>query len=202
MLENFAWGQTFAWGQAKHPPLVGWVTAAWFDVMPRSLTAYFLLSYVNAAVGLAGVYALGKFLDLEKISKAAVLLAVLALPYCTLAGKFNANSILLSVWPWIVYAWVASMRSRGSRSFAFAILLGIVAGLGMLGKYYTGVLLASIGIATLLSEAGRAWLLRPQPWFAAIIFVMVLLPHGLWLNDNSFVTITYLQAQGSGVRQI
>ncbi|MEY4122410.1 MAG: hypothetical protein RLZZ457_1248, partial [Pseudomonadota bacterium] len=26
MLENFAWGQSVAWGSAKHPPLFAWVT--------------------------------------------------------------------------------------------------------------------------------------------------------------------------------
>ena len=28
MLENFAWGQNWAWGSAKHPPLFAWVTGA------------------------------------------------------------------------------------------------------------------------------------------------------------------------------
>lgn len=198
MLENFAWGQTFAWGQAKHPPLVGWVTAVWFDVMPRSLTSYYLLSYANAALGLSGVYALGKTLGLERIRIPAVLLTVLALPYSTLAAKFNANAVLLSIWPWVVFAWIASMNTAGVRSYGFAILLGVFAALGMLGKYYTGVLLASIGLATLLSPVGRTWLLRPQPWLAVLIFGLMLLPHALWLRDNSFITVTYLQSQGYG----
>ena len=198
MLEHFAWGQTFAWGQAKHPPLIGWVTAAWFDVMPRSLVSYFLLAYTNAALGLAGIFALGKIMGLERIRAGAVLLAVLALPYCTLAGKFNANAILLSVWPWIAVAWLASIKHVGWKSFAYAALLGLLAAVGLLGKYYTGVLLAALGFATLLSSDERKWLLRPQPYLALALLLLFLTPHALWLKDNSFITFAYVQAQGSG----
>ncbi|MFY7954512.1 MAG: glycosyltransferase family 39 protein, partial [Burkholderiaceae bacterium] len=95
MLEGFAWGQVFSWGSFKHPPLVGWIAGLWFSVIPTSDRLYFLLSYLVAAGGLYGVYHLARAVGLGRFALAAVLLQMCALPYTTLAGKFNANSILL-----------------------------------------------------------------------------------------------------------
>lgn len=198
MLENFAWGQFFSWGELKHPPLLGWVTSFWFKVIPQGLAGYFLLAYLNAAVGLIGIYVLGRVYGLANLRTSAVLLLVLALPYCTLAGKFNANTILLSIWPWIAVCWKLSVRSSNKGSWLYAGLLGVIAALGVLAKYYTGVLLLSLALITVMSPLGREWLLSLKPWFAFLIFSIVLAPHGIWLQENDFVTLAYVQSQGTG----
>ena len=60
MLESYAWGQTLPWGTYKHPPLFAWVAHAWFCVMPRGALSFFVLSYLNVAVGLLGVMRLAR----------------------------------------------------------------------------------------------------------------------------------------------
>ncbi len=100
MLENYAWGQSMAWGSTKHPPLFAWVTGLWFDIFPTQDIAYYLLSYLNVAIGLLGVYRLAHALRLPNLALPSVMLLCMAFPYSTLAAKFNANAILLSVWPW------------------------------------------------------------------------------------------------------
>ncbi len=198
MLENFVWGQTFAWGQLKHPPLVGWVTGFWFEVMPQTLWSYHLLSYLNTSLGLAGVYVIAHQLNLARIARSTVLLMMLALPYSTLAQKFNANTILLAIWPWVVVSWLGCMQETSWRSWFYAFLLGLTAALGFLAKYYTGVLVLSIMVVTFLSQEGRSWLRKPQPWIAMLVLVGLLTPHILWLRDHDFVTFDYIQAQGTG----
>jgi 4-amino-4-deoxy-L-arabinose transferase-like glycosyltransferase len=198
MLENFAWGQSFDWGQAKHPPLVGWITGAWFSVFPVSQISYHILAYSNAALGLAGIYVLGKRLGLARISLAATLVMCLALPYSTLAVKFNANTVLLPVWPWLVVAWLASQSTKGLRGIGFAALLGVLAALSLLGKYYSGVLLLTLGILTLGTFNGRRWLLTPYPWLALLACCVALAPHLYWLSTNDFATFQYVQDQGVG----
>ena len=110
MLENFAWGQEFSWGTHKHPPLIGWVTALWFSILPRNDTAYHLLSYLNVLLGLVGVYRVAIVLGFARVAVPTVLLLAMALPYSTLAVKFNANAILLSLWPWVVFGWLKSQQ--------------------------------------------------------------------------------------------
>ncbi len=198
LLENFIWGQSFAWGNLKHPPLVGWVTGAWFTVMPRTPAAYHALAYANAAIGMLGVYALARQLKPGPEARAACLLLALTLPFSSLAGKFNANTILLSLWPWIAVSWLASLNASGKRSWLFAVLLGILAAAAVLGKYYSGVFFLALFALTVGLPEGRAWFKQPAPWIAMLTGLGMLAPHANWLQQNDFAPFYYVQSQGSG----
>ena len=206
MLESYAWGQNWDWGSAKHPPLFAWITGAWFIIFPTRDTAYFLLSYLNVAVGLGGVYHLAQALRLPKLALPSVFLLCMAFPYSTLAAKFNANAILLSLWPWVAVAWLHSMRQVGRSGWLWSVALGLLSALSMLGKYYSGVFLLGIFLTALLSKEGRLWFLSIKPWLALCVFALCLLPHLQWLRAHAFVTALYVDDQrrgdGSDLRQL
>lgn len=196
MLENYAWGQNWEWGSAKHPPLFAWVTGAWFSVFPQIDTAYHLLSYSNVMVGLLGVYRLAQVIERRDLALPAVMLLSMAFPYSTLAVKFNANAILLSVWPWVAVAWVHSIRATGTRGLSWSVGLGLLATLSMLGKYYSGVFLLALFLSALASAEGRQWFATPKPWVTLLVFIVSLLPHLHWLRSHDFVTLHYVSEQG------
>ena len=54
-------------------------------------------------------------LTLPFIKVLGALLLLWSLPYTNLAGKFNANSQLLSLWPWAAALLLASWQERGWR---------------------------------------------------------------------------------------
>ena len=197
MLENYAWGQDWAWGSAKHPPLFAWVTGAWFVIFPTLDSAYHLLSYLNVAIGLLGVYRLAHALDRDDLALPAVILLSMAFPYSTLAVKFNANAILLSVWPWVAVAWVHSIRKRDHTGLRWSVALGVLAALAMLGKYYSGVFLLALFLASFASAPGRQWFKTPKPWLTLLVFGLCMLPHIAWLQSHEFVTLHYVSEQGS-----
>jgi hypothetical protein len=199
MLENYAWGQTFSWGSDKHPPLVGWVTGLWFKLLPSHQGYYHLLSYGSSAIGLSGIYVLAGHFGLSRRARlAATLMMSLALPYSTLAVKMNANAILLPLWPWVVVCWCAAQKESGWRAYGYCLLLGVLAGLSLLGKYYSGVLLLSLGIVTLMNPLGRAWLVTPKPWLSLVVLLVMLAPHINWLVQSKFASFSYVQDQGTG----
>ncbi len=197
MLESFAWGQTFDWGSFKHPPLIGWIAGLWFRVLPPSDPMFFMLSFGATALGLLGIFRLAQALGLGRLSVAAVVVQMYALPYSTLAAKFNANSILLTLWPWVAYFWWTCISERRVGLF-HPLMLGLTAAIAMLGKYYSGVLLLSLGLLTLVLPAGRRWLGSWQPWFALAVMAAALLPHLTWLAHHDYVTLHYVREQGSG----
>ena len=197
MLENYAWGQDWAWGSAKHPPLFAWVTGAWFVIFPTLDSAYHLLSYLNVAIGLIGVYRLAQALDRHDLALPAVILLSMAFPYSTLAVKFNANAILLSVWPWVAVAWVHSIRKPDRSGLRWSVALGVLAALAMLGKYYSGVFLLALFLASFASAPGRQWFKTPKPWLTLLVFGLCMLPHIAWLQSHEFVTLHYVSEQGS-----
>ncbi len=199
MLENFAWSQAATWGTGKHPPLIAWVTGAWFSVMPRHDISYHLLAYLNAGVGLLGVWRMARTLGYRDLALPCTLLLSMALPYSTLAVKFNANTVLLALWPWVIVCWSGATqntdkRSRDLWSFAF----GIAVALALLGKYYSAVLLPGLVVATLQKSDGRAWLVSRGPWIAAIATTGLLIPHLLWVLDHDFISLGYVAHQGDG----
>ena len=196
MLENYAWSQPMLLGTHKHPPFFAWVVGVWFMVFPESDWAYRLLSYINVAVGLWGVLVLGQRLGLGNLARWGALLLLWTLPYTTLAGKFNANSQLLSVWPWTAALLLASWQEEGWRGWWYSMWLGVLAAASMLSKYYSGVFLAGFLLPIFLHPQGRRWLLTARPYVALAAFGLALLPHVLWMAQHDWAPIDYVKSQG------
>jgi hypothetical protein len=195
MLENIAWSQNFEWGTFKHPPFFVWVVSAWFSVFPYNDFAYKLLSYTNNAIGLAGVALFCRQIVPQLNPKFPVLLLICAFPYSTLGAKFNANTILLSMWPWVAVFFMAAIKSRKPIS---SIGLGILAAGAMLSKYYSGVFLLGLFISSLIHRESRSWYKTYSPYVALIVFCVCLIPHFNWLKQHDFVTFHYVEEQGNG----
>lgn len=195
MLENHAWSQTFAWGTFKHPPFFAWVVGLWFELFPTTDWAYRALSSSNVVVALLGVAALAGRLGLARHATVAVLLLLWTLPYTTLAAKFNANSQLLSLWPWTAVALLASLQSRGWRAWAWNTALGALAAACLLSKYYSGVFLLGFVAVALTRTDGRRWLFSAWPLLSLGVFALLLWPHLRWLQAHDFATLGYAMNQ-------
>lgn len=195
MVENYVWGIEWQAGYLKHPPLFAWIAAAWFRVFPHVDIAYFALSAVNAMVGLLGIVALaGRFLPRPLAVVAGLAMAVSPL-YSNLAIKFNANAVLLSVWPWTAFFFVRFMQTGTWRQ---ALALGVLAGASLLGKYFSVVLLLSLSLAALVRPAWRARLFSTKTLGAVLACGVVLLPHLHWLVVNDFPTFGYAEDRTGG----
>ncbi|MCP8894152.1 glycosyltransferase family 39 protein [Shinella daejeonensis] len=197
MLEVYAWSQHWLAGSDKHPQFLPWMAKLWFMVAPKSVASFYLLSAVNLAVALLGIAALGRALKLDERQVAvAIALSVLALPYLTLSSKLNMNAICLSTWPWAAWAFVRASESENRRRTLHAALLGVLAAITMLSKYYAVVLLLPL-FASLLMPS-RRWLWRTaMPWIAGLAFFLVLSPHIYWLLNHR-QALAYASEQGAG----
>jgi len=195
MVENYVWGIEWQAGYAKHPPLFAWITAAWFRVFPHVDIAYFALSSLNAMVGLFGIVALARRFVPPRLAFIAGLAMAVSPLYSNLAIKFNANAVLLSVWPWTAYFFVRFVQT-GARSPAAA--LGVLAGAAILGKYFSVVLLLALLIAAFARPAWRARLLNWRALITVCAFLVVLTPHLHWLVTNHFPTFGYAEERTGG----
>lgn len=188
MVEAFVWGEAWQLGYFKHPPLSAWVASAWFSVFPRTDAAYSVLSALNTAVGLAGFAVLCRqFMD-ARWTAVCVAAAALTPGLTTMAMRFNANAILVSTWPWAMAFFVRAMR--GGRP-GDAVAAGVVCGLAMLGKYFSGVLLVSLALAALCEPAWRARLLSRTGAIVGLSCLLVSMPHLGWLVSHGWAPIAY-----------
>ena len=192
MTEAWAWGKEFQLGYYKHPPFSAWVAGVWFQVFPRQDWCFFLLSALNVAVGLTGIWFLaGRFLA-GWTRLATVLLLAFTAFYNVAAINFNANAILLSTWPWTAYFFIRSIDSGTVRHGA---LFGATAAISLLSKYFSLYLLVSCLIAALLHPDARKYFKTPAPYVAVVVCVVAVAPHIWWAISQDWPTLRYASKQ-------
>jgi len=188
-LEAYAWGREFILGYYKHPPFWSWIAGLWFAVFPKTNFSFWFLSELNGAIGLAGAWALiGRFGD-RRMQILGVLLLMLTPFYQFNAQRFNANTILLSLWPWTLYFFVRSIETR---RVSHALVCGILAGCALMSKYYGAILVATCFFAALTHDGRRDYFRSAAPYISTAAAFLVFLPHLLWLVRDGFQPLFYL----------
>lgn len=187
MTEAWAWGQEFQHGYFKHPPFYSWLAALWFQIFPRTDGAYYLLSALVSAGGLVGAWLLaGRFIS-GATRDASTLLLALAPFHGVMAINYNANSVLLLLWPWTAYFFVRAIETGKARHGA---AFGAVATAALLSKYYSAILLGACALSAIIhSERRRIWSSR-APYAAMVVAALLIAPHLWWISHDG-QTITY-----------
>lgn len=193
-LEAWSVGRIFEWGNPKHPPLMGWVARLWTEVFPLTNWSMRLMAMVNAALGLWAVDLIARrFVRGDK--RVFVLLLLMLTPaYQFHAQRFNANAVLLPVWPIATYCFLRSFQTRAPLWSAAA---GATAALAMLGKYYSVFLLAAFVSAALLHRSRRVYLTSSAPWISSAAGLIALGPHLAWLVQTGAPTFDYASSHAA-----
>lgn len=188
ILETWSVGRTLAWGFWKHPPLMGWVAHGWMDVFPLTDWSFRLLAMANAGLALFAVDLIARrFVRGDK--RAVILFLMLLTPvYQFHAEKFNANTVLLAVWPLATYCF---LRSFEERTAGWAAAAGFLCALAMLGKYYSIFLLAGFVVAGILHPDRARYLRSKAPWISLVCGLAGIAPHVYWLWQNNFEPFHY-----------
>jgi 4-amino-4-deoxy-L-arabinose transferase-like glycosyltransferase len=195
VLEAWTLGRTLEWGSSKRPPLMAWVARGWTSIFPLTNWSFQLLALTNSAVALWAVDLISR--RFVKGDKRIVVLMLLMLPpiYQLLAQRFNANAVLLAIWPIATYCFLRSFESREPK---WAVAAGATAALAMLGKYYSVFLIGSFVFAAICHPQRRLFFGSPAPWISAAVGVVVLGPHLYWLATTGATPFTYALTEHGG----
>jgi 4-amino-4-deoxy-L-arabinose transferase-like glycosyltransferase len=189
MAEMAVWAREPALGYPKHPPLLAFAVKLWFAIFPLADWAFILLAAATVAAGIYLAFELcGIWLDGEKRAAAPFLLA--AIPFYNFLGlKFDQNSALIPLW---ALAMLAFMRSLETRRLGWSALTGLAAAAAMLVKYWSGFLIIALTITALLDRRRSAYLRSSAPWVTALVFIVAVLPHAIWLVYEGFPPFKYV----------
>src|SRR3974390_176809 len=154
VLETWTFGRSLEWGYPKHPPLMGWVARAWTSVFPLTNWSFQLLALPNAAIARWIVALIARRFVRGDKRLIVLFLLMLQPTYQFHAQRFNANAVLLAVWPLATYCF---LRAFETRRLGWAVAAGAACALAMLGKYYSLFLIASFASAAILSPQRRAY---------------------------------------------
>ena len=192
MVENYAWGQEWQWGNNKHPPLFGWIVATWFRVFPRTDWAYYLLNEVNLGIALMLLaLAMHRVLSPEKVL-AAVILTLLGAHFGPDSGyKYNANTAQL---PFIAaFAW-SMLHAMERRRYRWFIGAGVFGAAALLTKYYALVLFFAIGLSLLMSLRPPLGTLLKRLMLTAVTALALVMPHVVWSVQHDWLSLHYMHA--------
>lgn len=195
-VEGAIWGHQLEWGYDKNPFLNGWLTALATFLGGDSGWMIYLFSQLSVIICFWVVWQLGKTM----LPKAHALIAVMMLEgmqyYNFHAIDFNDNTLELSLWALTIYFFYRALNTKMGKSTLYDwFLTGTFAALGVMAKYYTFALLAAMTLFLLRYPKNRAYLKTWQPYVGLGIFLLIILPHTLWLFFHDFVTVQYVFAR-------
>ena len=188
-IETIMWSHPFSMGNAKHPPLAGWLAGVFTLASGHADSAMYLLSQVMLVTGFVYIYRLGReFFSAEKAVLSVALLATM-LFYTFDSAKFNVNLPHMALWPMMVfYCWRGVKYDRT----ADWILFGLASALAVLSKLFGFALLLALFLFIVTGRETRKYFRRPGPYLAFAVFALVLAPYLVWLARNNFLPFIYI----------
>ena len=187
-IEALAWGSNLDWGFDKHPPGSAFFPEVFFYIFGPQDWAYYLLSQIFVAVAFFIVWKFSNEIFEDKLYS---LLSVLIISgiyfYNFTTPEFNVNVSQLPFWAFSVYFFWKSINLNKKIDW---ILLGFFSALGFLSKYLFIYLIVSFFIYFIFNFKKLKKLI-PNCLLSSLIFLILLIPHLIWLFENNFVTIFY-----------
>ena len=203
-IEALAGGSNLDWGFNKHPPMSAFFPEVFFQIFGSQDWAYYLLSQIFIIVAFYYVFKLAnEFLGNIKLSLISVLLLESIYFYNFTTPEFNVNVCQLPFWSLVVYySW--KIYETKEIKFIDCFLVGLFAALGFLSKYLFIYLLISIDLLFIWLIFIKKTKKFDFKYLITIeIFIVLLVPHFIWLYNNEFVTILYglkrTGLEGSGI---
>lgn len=188
-IEGTIWGHQLEWGYDKNPFMNGWLTALATYLSSPSGWMIYLFSQLSVVICLYTTWLIAR----QILPRTYALISVMILEgiqyYNFHAIDFNDNTLELGLWGLTTYFFYRALRSRSLPSW---IATGFFAALGMMAKYYTAILLAGMALFLLLNKNNRQQLSTKAPYIGLMIFILVILPHTIWLFYHDFITVTYV----------
>jgi len=190
-IEALAWGSNLDWGFNKHPPMSAFFSEVFFNIFGARDWAYYLMSQIFVITAFYYIFKFAfEILKDIKLSLISVLLLESIFFYNFTSPEFNVNVCQLPFWSLVIYfSW--KIFDAKEIKFSDCFLLGLFAAAGFLSKYLFIYLLISISLLFIYSIFKRLKSFDFKYIISIEIFLVLLVPHLIWLFDNEFITVAY-----------
>ena len=191
-IEALAWGSNLEWGFNKHPPASAFFSELFYQIFGSQDWAFYLLSQIFVCIAFIYIFKLAnEILDNSLLSLISVLMLEGIYFYNFTTPEFNVNVCELPFWSISVYySW--KILNQKQINVKDCILLGFFGAVGFLSKYLFVYLLFSVFLLfsylifyKKLKKFDFKYLISIE------VFLVLLVPHLIWLNNNEYITVTY-----------
>ena len=186
-IEALAWGSNLDWGFNKHPPLSAFAVEVFYQIFGSQDWAYYFLSQICVVTSFFVVWKFSEYFFQNKIySLIAILLLEGIYFYNYTTPEFNVYVCELAFWALTVYyCW----KGFEKNDYASWLLFGFFSGLGVLSHYLFIYLLCALDVFFIYLIINKK--INFKCLISYVPFLLVLLPHLIWLTENNYITITY-----------
>ena len=186
-IEALAWGSDLEWGFNKHPPLSAFIVEIIYQIFGSQDWAYYFLSQLFIVLTFFIIFKFSEHFFTKSIySLISVLLLEGIFFYNFTTPEFNVNICQLPFWALsVLYCWKGYKENK----IKDWLLFGFFAGLGVLSKYLFVYLLAGIDVFFIYLIVKKKFNYRCL--ISLLTFLLVLIPHLIWLTNNDYITVTY-----------
>ncbi len=184
-MEGATWGKQLEWGYDKNPFINAWITGFAFQLGTDK--AIYLFSQLSVVICFWATYQLIKKIVTPFYAIVSVL-ALEGLQYYNLhAIDLSDNTLELSTWSLTILFFYNALTQKRLRDW---LLTGLFAGLAMMTKYYSVLLLISLSMILFL-EFKKNDYKNPYVYCGLLLFLIIITPHLFWLAKYDFITIHY-----------
>nr|WP_225444320.1 glycosyltransferase family 39 protein [Pseudomarimonas arenosa] len=195
--ELLGWGMEWQLGYYKHPPLGPWLGEAAFQLSGQQPESLYLLAQLGVLVTLYYVWRTARLVLAPTASIIATLVLELSYFHTVLTPNFNMNSLQLPIWAAMGFHFLRATRGASQHW----LWLAAWSAAALLTKYSGALLLLTfVSILLIDPDARRQWR-NPWLWGGAVLGLLLISPHLIWLLENWRLPAAYLQRfdeQGAG----
>lgn len=171
-----------------HPPMVAWLIWLGTSILGHNEFGVRIGALICGLISMGYLYALTQNLyDKSTAMRAVLLLTILPLGFAT--------GILMTPDAPLVAAWAATLyymeRALVANQNSAWLGMGIAFGLGMLSKYSLGLLGIAALVFVIIDPTARRWMLRPHPYLAALLAVVLFSPVIIWNYENNWASFSF-----------
>ena len=191
-IEALAWGSNLDWGFNKHPPMSAFIVEIFHGIFGSNDWAYYFLSQIFIIFSFFIIFQFSKeILNNEILAFISVLLLEGIYFYNFTTPEFNVNICQIPFWVLTVYySW--RIFNQKIPKLKDCVIVGIFAVGGFLSKYLFIYLLIAIDILFIyLIFFKKEKKFHFNYLISAEVFLVLLIPHIIWLFNNDFISITY-----------
>ena len=190
-IEALAWGSNLDWGVNKHPPMSAFFSEVFYNIFGSQDWAFYLLSQIFVVISFYFIFKFAfEILGNIKLSLISVLLLEAIYFFNFTTPEFNVNVCQLPFWSLVIYySW--KIYDAKEIQFYDCFLIGLFAAIGFLSKYLFVYLLLSISLLFIYVIYKKFKNFDFKYLIIIEIFLVLLVPHLIWLFDNDFITVSY-----------
>ncbi len=174
-------GHEFQLGTYLGPPLAFWLAELAYDIVGGRLIGVYFLSQICVVATYWAVFELGRAIVGAQHAALAVLLMVGVTAFTVPTPDFGPVILTMPLWAVILlHYW----RAVGEHRRGYWLVLALEVGLLLLTTYVGLILVGLLVLFTVTNPQARRSLRSTDPWIAAVVAVIVMLPHLVWLADS------------------